>query len=609
MSAFNPNTLDPQAEDDLLRTSKKILATIRDMPTRTVSTVAQMVALTDLSAGTVISVAYGSTPGDGLGGTYEYRGTAYDLPDLITQFNQTSGGGSFTALATKALERQSSEKKIRLVCAGVTAYGLTPQLPFYTCGTALKTLRFARKTTKFRLIFSGIDLAGNTFPGEKHTGLTGEIKVAISQMDFATGASELCRIPVFFNGRRIHRLPNTSYLVSDWIDLPMEAGQLMRVYTFANKLASASYSFAGEAGNLAADVDYMPLDFQPANDSAGLPAFSSWNTSDGFKYTGSTGIDPSTLDLTDSGSFTSQDNLCISPVAVEGICDDDGPLSVGGVGTSIMRGSADTGQFIRQAGQRGGGQGWLMRAIYDSNPAFRAARDGETCENRIGPSAYDYRNRMLYVGNCECVITEGGTNDLNGSRTVAAIKADMLAFWQSLRDHGVRRIIAVTIIPRGSSTDAFQSEANQTPWAKLAQANELNAWLKTLPGGIDACFDANLAVETAPESGLWKPNAALRTVACTSGSSTTAIVYPAATFTSNEYAGCQLMIGGEVRRIRSNTTTTITVAVAFSGAPSSGTSTTILDQYTVDGVHPTPLGHAAIAAEFQAQATAGGWLL
>lgn len=604
MSAFNPSNPAPQVEDNELTTLKKTLLALQSMPTTSVGSISQLKALTGLTDGQDILVGYGSTPGDGFGGVYRYSGTPYVSPDNITQFNQDVGGGSFTALASAKLVAQFRAARTRLVATGTMHWGQRPSYTTITCGTGRNTVVFPRRTRTFRLVYTGcVSLASFAVPSETDNGDGGEIKVSISP---TTGTTEEGRIPVFFGGKRIARLPKAGFLVSDPIELTMPAGKTARIYTFANRLQSTGYTAAGEPGLLASTVANFPRGLLEGTDGT------NWNTTDGMHFSTSSGIDPFTLDFTDSGSWVSAGTQTCGPVAIIGDCDADGAQGVALIGDSILAGTGDTLATVLQAGVAWTLNGWGMRAIGSSNAVFRASLGGDGVQYKVDAYTYNFSKRMAYAGLAEVAVVALGTNDLAAGRSVAQVKADLQSLWAMLKERGARRIIAVTIGPRATSTDGYQTLANQTAAGGAsfaADALALNTWLRTVPSGCDAVYDAAAAIANASDAAFWKTSTVLASPVIDTGSTSTVIQYAAATFTANQYQGAQLLIGNEMRAILSNTTSAITVASAFGGSPVATTPSKVLNSYAADSVHPGPYGHKALADDFVTWAAAQGVLL
>lgn len=97
-----------------------------------------------------------------------------------------------------------------------------------------------------------------------------------------------------------------------------------------------------------------------------------------------------------------------------------------------------------------------------------------------------------------------GTNDLSTGTTAAAIQANILAIAAILLKRG-ERVFCATIPPRTTSTDAWATAGNQTKMATEAQRLEMNAWFRSVPAPFTACIDLADDLETARNSGLWKP--------------------------------------------------------------------------------------------------------
>lgn len=180
------------------------------------------------------------------------------------------------------------------------------------------------------------------------------------------------------------------------------------------------------------------------------------------------------------------------------------------------------------------GGGWPVNAFEGTYPTAFLSRNGESAQtfltatgswgsatarrDEVYPMLADYRN-----------VVEGyGTNDRASNRTAAQIKADRLTIWsQIVALYPAIRIIAATLAPRTTSTDAWATTANQTPIAGESDRLSVNAWLRAgapidptaktvvAVGTVGALlagqaghplygyFELADVIESARDSGLW----------------------------------------------------------------------------------------------------------
>ena len=199
---------------------------------------------------------------------------------------------------------------------------------------------------------------------------------------------------------------------------------------------------------------------------------------------------------------TSQNNLTYAPVAI--LATPDAGFSVPVValiGDSIMGGTNDLND-----------RGFAARALVAANiPYHYCARGGETVF-AVSPLTNNtgFRMRMAIVEGCTDAVSNYATNDFVGARTLAQVKADLLAFWGVLALRGVR-VWQTTILPRTTSTDNWATAGNQTVPTWEASRTALNDWLKDLSGSgamsqaagaLSGVFDIASTVEVNASNAL-----------------------------------------------------------------------------------------------------------
>jgi lysophospholipase L1-like esterase len=337
----------------------------------------------------------------------------------------------------------------------------------------------------------------------------------------------------------------------------------------------------------------------------------------------------STTDLTAPGSaaisdVTSFTNL-IGPAAILGL-----PLTTGlpapsvlGVGDSIMWGYGD------QAGTGVGGVntsntnfgfgGFIARAANGHAGLINIGVASDTAQNFL--TAAGHLRRMSVARHCGTAVCNYGRNDLTGGRTLAQVQADLIAVWTMLAQRRLR-VFQTTITPRTTSTDAWLTTTNQTPGTGEASRVLLNDWLRAgapiasgaavavgtsgavLAGSVghplSGYFETADAVESARNSGLWAAAANVRTAADGAFASGTTVTGTAA-FTSADVGRTITLAGAGaagalyVGKIKSVTNSTTVIVVTAPSTVVSGAALKVGDFYTQDGIHPEPVGHAAMA--------------
>lgn len=105
----------------------------------------------------------------------------------------------------------------------------------------------------------------------------------------------------------------------------------------------------------------------------------------------------------------------------------------------------------------------------------------------------------------DAALVEYGSNDFNNARTAVQIEADLAAIFAECVARGLR-VIAFTICPRSTSTDAFATLVNQTAHASDAVRTTVNDWLRAVPANVYKVCDGAAQIESSLNSGKWKVN-------------------------------------------------------------------------------------------------------
>lgn len=314
------------------------------------------------------------------------------------------------------------------------------------------------------------------------------------------------------------------------------------------------------------------------------------------------------------------------PVAILGYVNAHTPTAAI-LGDSINAGTGDAG-FGRNDG------GYLVRALTGQTapkyvfpttplvPFVRCARPGETLNQFLNqassltssPTFSAVRSQIADLAST--VLFAYGTNDLGGS--LSTIQSQYVQAANSFLRRG-KTFVACTLLPKTTSTDSWTTTANQTVGANEANRTAFNTWLRsgsfanaTINPSACSVFDAAAAVEvnstgaSTLNGGFWKPapnsGATSDTGTLTASSTTSTLNDTTKAWTQDQWRGYVLRFtsganAGALQTILSNTATAINVG-AFGSTPATGDAYQILQTYTVDGVHPTSYGHAAIASTF-----------
>lgn len=261
-------------------------------------------------------------------------------------------------------------------------------------------------------------------------------------------------------------------------------------------------------------------------------------------------------------------------------------------------------------------------------PGIALSRGGETLANFMTWSAAQRRVQLSTVGvNGIC---NYGTNDLDVS-TVAVIKANMLAHWADCARRGLK-MFHCTIIPKTTSTDLWQTVANQTVLGSGVETarQQVNQWLRApasagagnsamfdAAGTLAGVFDVAAPMEVNANGSLITINPATGAISNGAGGFTycdttvvgtlTATATGAGTVTdsskawaANQWLDFALVVTadattpasvGQFAMVTANTATQLTLDRTLATLPSVGATFKLIRVYQTDGTHPTTFGH------------------
>lgn len=332
-----------------------------------------------------------------------------------------------------------------------------------------------------------------------------------------------------------------------------------------------------------------------------------------------------TVDNTAQGAATIPDtdgSLLYMPLAITAT-----PLSaaasalpvVGIVGDSLAQGTGDGGTTTDRPGinvtnPQSGSGGYIWHALTAAGiPSFNAASASDLVAQFVLPA--DRFRRLAFMRDATSIICEYGRNDVTNGQTLAQIQANLLTAWSLFSNVGLR-VFQTTITPKTTSSDLFQTVANQTSGSNESVRLALNAWLRAgspiqsgaavaigTPGAVLAgaathplygFFEIAWLAETAHDSGLWGGAVNVRTVADGSmPAANSVLTSPTAAFSLADL-GRQIRVTGAgtagavlatyVKQYFS--ATQVLLANASVGAVAA-TSVTLGDWATADGTHPT----------------------
>ncbi|WP_162939192.1 SGNH/GDSL hydrolase family protein [Paenibacillus lautus] len=212
-----------------------------------------------------------------------------------------------------------------------------------------------------------------------------------------------------------------------------------------------------------------------------------------------------------SGAFTSTTPnplYALTPLAIYGkpAASSRGFKTVGLCGDSISVGAGRALAPVdgRTAGEVGFMQIGAMRAGWgyvSIGMNGQKASDFAAASRRV--------NQMHMVKDCDLVIVEYGTNDLNSGRTFEQVRNDLLTIHNAYWEMGIPTI-QTTIAPRTTSTDGWvtlqgQSAAHAfTAGGSSSARSQLNDWIRNNKDNIK-CLEIADIWESERNSGLWKP--------------------------------------------------------------------------------------------------------
>jgi len=283
------------------------------------------------------------------------------------------------------------------------------------------------------------------------------------------------------------------------------------------------------------------------------------------------------------------------------------------------------------------GQGFAGYALMNAKvPAVNITRSGELAQNAVTYSSF-LRRSALTPG-FKYAITEYGTNDVGGSRTYAQTTADLINHWKYLSLRGAI-VYQTTILPRNATSNGWQTVAGQSLYAGTTQEGirqQINQWLRApasagagnsaiydAAGALAGVFDTAVKIEVNADGSAITINAstgaisngvggyvAVDTTSYSSGTvtsipSSSKLVDSTKAWTSNQWQGYSVVIDtdtttpaavGQCLQITVNTATQLNLNATWTTTPSTTATYRIMKTLTTDGIHPSTLGHIAIAA-------------
>lgn len=456
-----------------------------------------------------------------------------------------------------------------------------------TSGAATGTCRTPQMVTlsgtDVRLVYTNTGNSG-TATSPNNNDLDGTTPITIGAGIEYGGTT----IPVTFEGAFQVTIQPGGHVMSDPLGIDVVAGQMLYVRTYIS--ASAAFFYNRYSGTAGTGQGGWVATTDNSHNTTSIPDVA--NT----PLYGPAAIVGHPADTTNPVVVISGDSIA------HGYYDSTGAIAFQGVNYTNY-------------GIAGGG--YIARALRTAGiPYVSITESGDVVNTFITQVGHFRRARFCSFGTD--VICEYGRNDI-GSRTAAQVEADLLTAWNMFVNRGCR-VWQTTITPKTTSTDFWATTAGQTPDAVSEPVRiALNTWIRNgapimngapvAPGTSGALlagqtghplqgyFEVADYVESAHNSGLWKPAQNLRTVAdgvTTAGGST--LTSATAAFTTAD-EGRILTIAGagtsgavwQGRIAKRNSATSVTLDASTPTAVSAA-SVTLGDFMTQDGLHPSPWG-------------------
>jgi hypothetical protein len=293
---------------------------------------------------------------------------------------------------------------------------------------------------------------------------------------------------------------------------------------------------------------------------------------------------------------------------------------IGAVGDSILWGQGDGLGDAPIAGR-----GFFERAINNAHGFIALGAPTETIAQFVTASAHGIRMSLLQ--GMSSVLAQHGCNDVAGGASFATMQSRLVAYWAILAASGAR-IWQTTLTPKSTSTDGWTTVVNQTTDSTNSARVLVNNWIRdggpmlggaavatgsSAPGTLRAgevghpltgYVEIADTVESARDSGLWRPDPGMRTVTdavMTSGSDLLGSV--TAGFSSTDVTAWRARVTGAgaagtvlTSTIRAYPGGTNVNLSNTAGTTVSGGTASIYRPVTSDGVHPDSLAAVSMAA-------------
>lgn len=195
-----------------------------------------------------------------------------------------------------------------------------------------------------------------------------------------------------------------------------------------------------------------------------------------------------------TGALTASTEQGYGPAAIVGVPVNDNAVAFALIGDSIVA--------------NGDGKGWPVQLVENDYGYTILSRPSSTVDSMEFASGNVYRLRLAKY--CTHAIINYGTNDFNGTPTLATMVEHFQDLWTLLQGNGII-IYHATTMARTTSTDGWTTIQNQTPVSANSYNTKRATFNANLRGDAYSSFgirvlDVAKAVETASTSaGVWNP--------------------------------------------------------------------------------------------------------
>ena len=309
-------------------------------------------------------------------------------------------------------------------------------------------------------------------------------------------------IPVTFDGQARPLVSENGAIVSDLIPVSIPAGARFAVRFWAFYAGSGNTPFSNYANDLFGNGPFREVS-----------QFGTGAVTD-YSQQLMTGAPALWSDGATQQAYQPRPLAIIAPVAHAGVAC---------IGDSITGGVGDT-------PDASGDMGITGRIVGPTNGYINLGSSGDS----LYVFRTSYRKRLSLLPYTRNAICAYGTNDIGNGRTLAQLQADMIWLWSLLKSgYAQKRVLQTTITPQTTSSDSWQTIANQSAKANFSTAGNgtremLNDWLRDgapmLSGvaaaagasatgtarvgngahPLDGVIDVADQVESARNSGKWK---------------------------------------------------------------------------------------------------------